>query len=109
MFKNLSPGAVGIGGINMQEGLELAKSTGFGGLDLNLGEANQLAQEHSVQYVKDLWVEAGLEMGGFGFPVNWRGTDAEYDESLERLPEVAKFAADLGCHRCTTVVHSLLK
>ena len=104
MFKNLSPGAVGIRDINMQEGLELAKSTGFGGLDLNLGEANQLAEEHSAQYVKDLWAEAGLEMGGFGFPVNWRGMDAEYDESLERLPEVAKFAADLGCHRCMTVV-----
>ena len=104
MFKNLSPGAVGIRGINMQESLELAKSTGFGGLDLNLGEAHQLAQEHSVQYVKDLWAESGLRIGGFGFPVNWRGTDTEYDESLERLPDVAKFAADLGCHRCTTVV-----
>ncbi len=103
MFKNLSPGAIGIRA-NTQEGLELAKSTGFEGLDLNLGEANKLAQETSVQAVKDLWTNAGLSMGGWGLPVNWRGNDAEYYESLSRLPALAKFAADLGCHRCNTVV-----
>ncbi len=103
MFKNLNPGAIGIRA-NLREGLELAKSTGFDGLDLSLGEANQLAQEHSIDYVKDLWTEAGLKMGGWGFPVNWRGTDAEYHESMARLPELAKLAADLGCHRSTTVV-----
>jgi sugar phosphate isomerase/epimerase len=103
MFKNLSPGAVGIR-VNMQEGLELAKSAGFGGLDLNIGEASQLAAAHSVDYVKDLWAASGLQMGGFGLSVNWRGTDAEYYESLAKLPAAAQLAADLGCHRCTTVV-----
>ena len=32
MFKNLSPGAIGIQA-NIEEGLALAKSTGFEGLD----------------------------------------------------------------------------
>jgi sugar phosphate isomerase/epimerase len=103
MFKNLSPGAIGIQA-NIQQTLELAKSTGFGGIDLNIEEAKALAQEHSVQYVADLWSEAGLAMGGWGLPVAWRESDAEYDDSLARLPELAKLAADLGCHRCTTVV-----
>jgi sugar phosphate isomerase/epimerase len=35
-------------------------------------------------------------------PVNWRGKDNEYYESLSRLPELAKLAADLGCYRCNT-------
>ena len=65
MFKNLSPGAIGIQA-NIEEGLALAKSAGFEGLDLNISEANTLANEHSVDYVKNLWAEAGLKMGGWG-------------------------------------------
>ena len=103
MFKNLSPGAIGIRA-TMLEGLELAKATGYGGLDPNLGEARQLAQEHSIEYVKELFEKAGLKMGGWGLPVNWRGDDAEYYQGLSKVPETAKFAADLGCNRCNAVV-----
>ena len=45
----------------MKEGLALAKNAGFEGLDLNIGEAHQLAEEHSVDYVKDLWHAAGIK------------------------------------------------
>ena len=103
MFKNLSPGAIGIQA-NIEEGLALAKSAGFEGLDLNISEANALANEHSVDYVKNLWTEAGLKMGGWGLPVNYRGSDAEFDESLAGLSDLAKLTADFGCHRTTTVV-----
>ena len=103
MFKNLSTGAIGIRA-NMTEGLELAKNAGFEGLDLNIDDASQLAQEHSVQHVKDLWTEAGIAMGGWGFGVNWRGPDADYYAGLAQLPERAALAAELGCFRSTTVV-----
>ena len=103
MFKNLSPGAIGIQA-NIEEGLALAKSAGFEGLDLNISEANALANEHSVDYVKNLWTEAGLKIGGWGLPVNYRGSDAEFNESLAGLSDLAKLAADFGCHRTTTVV-----
>ena len=103
MFKNLSPGAIGIRA-NMQEGLELAKATGFEGLDLNLGEAQQIAQEHSVDYLKEMWSNAGIQMGGWGLSVNWRGDDASYYEGLSRLPKIAEFAAELGCNSVITVV-----
>ncbi len=103
MFRNLSPGAIGIRA-NMKEGLALAKDAGFEGLDLNIGEAAQLAQEHSIQYVKDLWADAGIAMGGWGFGVNWRGSDADYYAGLSQLPARAELAAELGCYRTTTVV-----
>ncbi len=103
MFKNLSTGAIGIRA-NMKEGLELAQAAGFEGLDLDIGAASQLAQEHSVQYVKDLWAAAGIAMGGWGFGVNWRGPDADYYTGLAQLPDKAKLAAELGCFRTTTVV-----
>lgn len=103
MFKNLSTGAIGIRA-NMKEGLELARTAGFEGLDLDIGEAGQLAAEHSVQFVKELWTEAGIKMGGWGFGVNWRGSDADYYTGLAQLPARAELAAKLGCYRTTTVV-----
>ena len=103
MYKNLSTGAIGIRA-NMKEGLALAKESGFEGLDLNIGEASQLAEEHSVEYVKEMWQEAGIAMGGWGFGVNWRGSDADYYAGLAQLPARAELAAELGCFRTTTVV-----
>lgn len=103
MFKNLSTGAIGIRA-NMQEGLALANAAGFEGLDLGIDEASQLVQEHSVQFVKELWTEAGIKMGGWGFGVNWRGADADYYAGLAQLPARAELAAKLGCYRTTTVV-----
>lgn len=103
MFKNLSTGAIGIQA-NMQEGLALAKEAGFEGLDLNIGEASQLAEAHSIKYVKDLWTEAGITMGGWGFGVSWRGSDADFYSGLSQLPARAELAAELDCFRTTTVV-----
>lgn len=103
MFKNLSTGAVGIRA-DMKEGLTLAKNAGFDGLDLNIVEAQQIAEENSLQYVKDLWTDAGIEMGGWGFGVNWRGSDSDYYAGLSQLPARAELAAELGCFRTTTVV-----
>ena len=104
MFKNLSTGAIGIRA-NMRGRVRPSrKNAGFEGLDLNIDEANQIAQEHSVQYVKDLWSDIGIAMGGWGFGVNWRGPDADYYAGLAQLPERAALAAELGClpddYRC---------
>lgn len=103
MFKNLSTGAIGIRA-NMKEGLELARTAGFEGLDMDIGEAGQFAAEHSVQFVKELWAGSGIKMGGWGFGVNWRGSDADYYAGLAQLPARAELAAELGCYRTTTVV-----
>ncbi|MEE8397980.1 MAG: sugar phosphate isomerase/epimerase family protein [Desulfobacterales bacterium] len=103
MFKNLMPFALGIRA-PMLDVLELVKTTGFEGMDLSLGEAKQLADEHSVAYVKSLFDEAGVKLGAWGMPVNWRAKDAEYQEHLAGLPESAKLAADLGCHQTITAV-----
>ena len=52
MFRDLAPGAVGIKA-SFIEGLELAKGAGYEGVDLNVGEAARLAQEHSIEWVRD--------------------------------------------------------
>lgn len=103
MFRNLSTGAIGIQA-NMTEGLALAKDAGFEGLDLNIGEASQIAEEHSTDHLKGIWEDAGIAMGGWGFGVSWRGSDADYYSGLAQLPARAELAAELGCLRTTTVV-----
>src|SRR5262245_51844469 len=103
MFKNLSPGAISIR-CGWVEGLDLAREAGFGGADLNLGEAQKLAAEKDAAAVKALYAERGLKMGGWGLPVNWRGTDQQFYEGLSRLPAMAQLAGELGCHRSMKVV-----
>ena len=103
MFKNLLPWTIRLQA-SFQETLDLAKAAGYGGVDASLGDARGLADENSVEYVKGLLDDAGLKIGGWSLPVNWRGDDAEYYGHLSRLPERAEFAADLGCLRAFTVV-----
>ena len=49
MFKNLSPGAVGIRGLSLAEQIELAAKTGFGGIDFSIREAADLAEENGIE------------------------------------------------------------
>lgn len=106
MFKNLSPGAIGIR-CGWIEGLDLAGGAGFEGADLSLPDAEKLAAEKGadgVAAVRALYSDRGLQMGGWSFPVSWRGSDAEFFESLGRLPAQAKLAAEIGCLRTYTWV-----
>ena len=54
MFKNLSPGAIGVAA-DMKQGLAYARQFGFEGLDLNIYEAKKIAEEQSIEEVKKLW------------------------------------------------------
>ena len=101
MYKNLSPGAVGISG-SLTETIELAKEAGFEGVDLPIGEVVQLADEKGADYVKGLYAEAGLQIGGFGCPVEFRKDEATYEEGIKKLPKLAETAAAVGCTRMPT-------
>jgi sugar phosphate isomerase/epimerase len=105
MFQNLTPGTIGIK-CGWVEGLDIARAAGFAGADLNLPEAQKLAESAGVEAVRALHAERGLQIGGWGFPVNWRAGDAEFYEGLAQLPAQAKLAADLGCFRTMTWVLS---
>jgi sugar phosphate isomerase/epimerase len=105
MYKNLNTGAIGIK-CSLVEGLELAQQAGFAGADLSLGEAEQIAADQGVEAVRALFADRGLQIGGWGFPVNWRAGDTEFYADLSKLPAQAKLAADLGCFRTMTWVLS---
>ncbi|MGH2458941.1 MAG: sugar phosphate isomerase/epimerase family protein [Chloroflexota bacterium] len=101
MFKNLSPGAIGLRGTSLADSLGLASKTGFGGIDFDIREAAQLAEARGVTYVRDLFSTAGVRPGQWGLPVAWRQDDRWRDD-LAALPRLAKLGRELGCTRTAT-------
>jgi len=102
MFKNLSPGAIGIRGLSLAESIGLAKKAGFAGIDFGIREASQLADEHGTEHVRDLFESAGILPGQWGLPVTWNKEEAEWQQGLEELPALAVLGRALGCTRTTT-------
>jgi sugar phosphate isomerase/epimerase len=103
MFKNLSPGAVGIRA-TLPEALELAKAAGFDGIDVGIGEAAKLVAETSADHVRGLFAKHGLKPGGWGLPVEFRKDGATFQAGLAQLPAQARIGAELGCFRVPTWV-----
>jgi sugar phosphate isomerase/epimerase len=102
MFKNLSPGAVGIRGLALAEQIELAAQTGFGGIDFSIREAADLAEEKGIEYVQTLFADAGVRPGQWGLPVTWNRDDEQFQQGLAALPRLAALGRELGCTRTAT-------
>jgi sugar phosphate isomerase/epimerase len=101
MFRNLSPGAIGIR-TDLTGAIDLARRHGWQGLDLPIGEALQLATERTPADVAALFEQAGLRLGGWGLPIDWR---TDYDRAvLSTLEQQAALAQRLGCTRVYTWV-----
>lgn len=100
MFKNLSPGAVGIK-VPFEEALRLAGAHGFAGIDLPMGEMARIATEQSVDAVRDLLARAKLRPGCWGLPVNWSGPEEQYRQGLETLERFAALGQAIGATRVT--------
>src|SRR5689334_2860221 len=99
MFQNLTPGAIGIQ-TDLAGAIALAQAHGWQGIDLPVGEAARLAAERGADEVASLAEAAGLRLGGWGLPFDWRGG---YDaEKLATLGRQAALARRLGCTRAYT-------
>jgi len=103
MFKNLCAGAIGVGGSTL-EVAALARKTGFGGMDLNAGEAATLLELGELDTLKRVYDHCGLQPGGFGLPVDFRRDEETFQKGLAALPRLARGAAAMACFRCPTWV-----
>ncbi len=101
MFKNLSPGAIGIH-TDLAGALALASAHGFEGVEFSITEAADLAARHGIDHVRGLFAEAGVIPSNFGFPVDFRKDEATWRAGLEALPRLAKVAQELGATRTAT-------
>lgn len=100
MFKNLNAGAIGIRNYTLEQTLGLAKQTGFSGIDFNIQEVAQLAQDNGIEHVKKLFTDSNMVPGAWGPPVDWRG--AGWQDDIKKLPELAEVAVELGALRAST-------
>ncbi len=103
MFKNLSPGAVGIGG-SLAELIDLAKAAGFGGMDAPIGEVADKVDAGQADEVKAMYADAGLQIGGWGLPVDFRKDEDAFQDGLAKLPRLAAAGAAVGATRVPTWV-----
>jgi sugar phosphate isomerase/epimerase len=101
MFKNLSPNAIGIRGLSLPDTIQLASQTGFAGIDFSIREAAALAEQHGVDYVRDLFAAANVLPGQWGLPVTWND-DSKWEQETADLPRLAKVGVALGCRRTAT-------
>jgi sugar phosphate isomerase/epimerase len=100
MYRSLATGAIGVGVGSLEEGLDLAARHGFEGYHFDMGEAAELGAEK----VETLAAAKGVRLAAWGFPVNFRGGDGEYEESMARLPQLAETAVRLGVLRTATFI-----
>jgi sugar phosphate isomerase/epimerase len=105
MFKNLSPGAIGIRNTTLADAIRLAKRTGFAGIDFSIREATALADEHGIDYVRELFARDDIIPGQWGLPVAWNRED-QWETDLVQLPRLAAVGRELGCTRTSTWISS---
>lgn len=98
MFRSLSPGAIGVKVNSLAEGLALAARHGFEGYHFSIGEAAQLGAAQTA----DLAAAKKVRLSAWGFPVNFRGSEADWRRDLESLPGLARVAGELGVRRTAT-------
>jgi len=98
MFRSLSPGAIGVKISSMEEGMELAARHGFEGYHFSIGEAAELGADR----VKELAESKGVRLSAWGFPVNFRQDQTQYEKDMAELPRLAAVAAELGVRRTAT-------
>jgi len=86
----------------LPEAAEAAVKYGYGGISLNIGEANG----YEPEYVKSLLAEKRLKTGGFNLPFDFRGDEGAFKDGISKLPEYCAFAEKIGETRCMTWILS---
>lgn len=99
MIPTLNSSTAG-GGLPLDQYIALAARHGFHAVEFGIGEAHRLGFEAASR----LFDSTGILPATFGLPVEWRKDEATFQSGLETLPELAKYAQDLGCARCCTWV-----
>lgn len=99
MIPTLNSATAG-GSLPLDQYIALAARHGFDAVEFGIGAAHELGLEQAAA----LFESNGVLPVNFGLPVEWRKDEETFQSGLETLPELAKFAQDLGCARCCTWV-----
>jgi len=95
MFKSLNTGAIGINVSSLEQGIKLAARHGFEGYHFDIREAAGLG----VSKLKEILERNSIRLASWNFPVEFRKDQAVYDNTMTKLPELAKTADSLDARR----------
>jgi sugar phosphate isomerase/epimerase len=102
MYVSLNGALVSGGKVGWPDFARLAARFGYPGVDANL----DAAMREGVAETRALLEHLRLKPSVVGFPVEFRKDDAVFDGGMKKLPEVARFAAAIGCPRMATWIMS---
>jgi len=74
--------------VPFEETLQLAQANGFAGIDVEI-EALAALSEERARNTSGTCSRARSETRRVGLPVNWRGSDEEFQAGLQGLPRLA--------------------
>jgi len=103
MFKNLNTSVLGISG-HQSEIIELALTYGFRGMDLAVVDFTTRVRLRGMPYARRLIDSAKIRVGTFELPIEWDTDDERFKKDLQKLPEYAQAAAEVGCTRCVATL-----
>lgn len=104
LYRNLNPRALGFSGTVQSEMIELALTYGFRGMDVDIVDFGQQADDFGLETARRLIDSAKLRVGNFHLPVRLQDDEALFAKDLARLPRLAELAAGLGCTRSFTAI-----
>ena len=87
--------------LSFEEYLALAAKTGFAGVD-TLAGAMEIADTEGIDAVHALIEQYGVKPAVWGIPVDWKGSDAEFEATLADFPRYLEFGVEVGCPRACT-------
>ena len=104
MYRCLSPGAVGISGLSLDEQLIIASDAGFEGIDVPAQETVEAIEATSASAVREWFDRAGIRPGSWSLG-DWRSDEGNRG-LLADLPVIARALSSIGATRCTTWILS---
>ena len=104
MYKALCPYAIGVHPARLEEAIAAAQTGDFQGVEFSPHEVADRVEAHRAAEVRTLFADADVRPAAWGLPVDWRGSEAEWQRGLADLPRLARAASLIGGTRVTTWV-----
>jgi len=97
MYKALDPDCIGHH-VSIEEVAEELSLNGFEGVWFNI----RREYPKDISRTRKILDQYGLKAAGFALPVEYRNDETTYEQDMENLRNYAKYASELGAHRCIT-------
>ena len=97
MLKTLSLAAMGLRGRGIEESIDIAAASGFDAITFDIAEAETIANDRGVDWLRERFALAGVKPGYWGLPFQWTNDEA-LASGVAALPHQLEVAEAIGCN-----------